>query len=666
MAFWGANMIFVFFVSGLSFFVMGLAIAVEAVMVRRHRLIGHLWLLAAFGLLHGLSEWATMFGQMQAQYVGPMSLGLSEVAKLTLMALSFACLLQFGLELLPPPLSAPRWPRALPPILFLLWGLSSLAPAIMGADLGGESLIRSEVWARYSLGLPASLLTAYVLLSRARLLSRTGKQQAARGLMRAGVAFVFYGLLAGLVVPQAPFFPASFLNSETLSARVGFPVQVLRTLCALAIAWSLSRTFIFEHWRTLRRINTRLASLNESLQVITSSLELGTILHLILEQLEQVVDYDASAILLLTDGVLKVTAARGFPDKEQVVQLSFGLEENAHLRRLVQERRPLIFSDGRRACPFEGQAGLKGIRTYLGVPLRAKNRLIGLLIVLSARAHCYDQEDAQIIFAFANQAAIAMENARLFSQVKGFSRQLEHKVKERTTELMAAQRELAQKAHQLQRLLAGTIQVQEEERARIAHDMHDGVIQLVIGALYETQAARESLPASPEVALERLKTAQELLKKVETETRRVIYDLRPLILDSMGLVPALKRYATSYEELFGLPCSVRVSGTSFRLPTDVELAIYRMVQEALQNVESHAQATRVEVLINFRPSHVKVVVQDDGRGFNYEEVLRQANEHLGLIGMKERAQSIGGQIEVESSPGQGARIILTVPVNEKR
>jgi len=228
------------------------------------------------------------------------------------------------------------------------------------------------------------------------------------------------------------------------------------------------------------------------------------------------------------------------------------------------------------------------------------------------------------------------------------------------TERVRLQEELALKAQQLQRLLTETISIQEDERARIARDMHDGVTQLVIGALYETQAARELLRETDHPALVKLERAQDLLHQVEGETRQVIGDLHPPILDSMGLVPALKRYVASFQDIFRLPCALVVEGQPFRLSNVTELAIYRIVQEALHNVESHAHARTVNITLGFQAAELRVVVEDDGQGFNPGEVLAAPSDHYGLPSMLERAQSIGTRLEVDSAPGQGTRIILAV------
>ena len=235
-------------------------------------------------------------------------------------------------------------------------------------------------------------------------------------------------------------------------------------------------------------------------------------------------------------------------------------------------------------------------------------------------------------------------------------------LKKRTGELTRAREEIAQKAVQLQRLLARIVRVQEEERGRIAHDMHDGLIQLVAGALFESQAARERLPSDSQSAAGKLTVVQQLLGQMDEELRRTIHDLHPPLLDQAGLVPAIKKYARSYEETWGIPCSVQVRGTLARLPSHAEVAIYRIVQEALVNVRTHSEAHYAHVLLEYRPEVLRVMVQDDGRGFDGQKALANPDEHLGLVGMRERAQSLGGHLEVQSAPGQGATILVEVPI----
>jgi two-component system, NarL family, sensor histidine kinase DegS len=155
-----------------------------------------------------------------------------------------------------------------------------------------------------------------------------------------------------------------------------------------------------------------------------------------------------------------------------------------------------------------------------------------------------------------------------------------------------------------------------------------------------------------------LEQAQCLLSEVETEIRRAIYDLHPPMLDGQGLVVALKHFVNNCSLTFDLQCQVKTFGRPQRLPRDVEIAIYRIVQAALHNVAAHAEAKHAQVKLDFGSDAFQASVEDDGVGFNPRAIFRSPGEHLGLIGMQERAQAIGANLNVTSSPNQGTRVLL--------
>jgi signal transduction histidine kinase len=302
----------------------------------------------------------------------------------------------------------------------------------------------------------------------------------------------------------------------------------------------------------------------------------------------------------------------------------------------------------------------EGFRSVACAPLEVKGQLVGLLQLANRNTGHFKDDQRDFLAAAAAQVSVFIENARLYDQVRSFNIELEQKVNKRTRELESARWALAEKARQLQRLLSESYRVQENTQARIAHDMHDGVTQMIIGALYETQAAQQALPDDHERASESLQRAQELLAEVETEIRRVIYDLHPPILDMMGLVVAMKRFATTFTAAFNMPCRVDVAGRPRRLAKEAEIAIYRIIQAALHNVPAHAQATETNVRFDFDTAALQVVVSDNGAGFDVAKVTSTPGEQLGLVGMKERAEGLGAQLEVASSAGAGTQIKLAL------
>lgn len=307
-------------------------------------------------------------------------------------------------------------------------------------------------------------------------------------------------------------------------------------------------------------------------------------------------------------------------------------------------------------------AGHPPVHTFLGVPLRIRDKPIGMIGVAN-RKRPYRDEHEQLLMTYAAQVAIVIRNTQLYEQLKTANEQLERQVANRTQQLAEAKEALAIKADQLQQLLNETVNIQERERQRIAQDMHDGTNQLLIGAMLELKSAQKRLSASHlEQAEESLHTVQTILHRVEAEIKQVIHDLRPPTLDALGIVPALRQYAERFEQYSGLPCAVRVFGEPARLPPTAEIGLYRLTQEALQNASAHAQATATDVVITFAPRLVKLMVLDNGRGFDMTAVKQNRNGHLGLLGMQERAESLGGSLSIQTQVGQGTRVELIIPV----
>lgn len=439
--------------------------------------------------------------------------------------------------------------------------------------------------------------------------------------------------------------------------------QALLMAAGQHVGLAIEKARLYEAERSQRQLSE---TLRQTSQALSASLDLERVLHTLLEQLGQVLVVDAGLILLCEGDSLRVAAVRGRPDlgMERLLGYRLPISTSKDFARVFQEKQVLTFCQPGRRPPFaEGFRPIEEVDWCLVVPLLRADEVIGLL-ALEQLDHCYDEEEEpQIAMAFANHAVMAIENARLYSQVRDLNRELEARVEQRTQELREARDALAQQADQLRRLLDRTLDIQEEERHRIAHDLHDGIAQLIMGALYEAQAAKVCLPERPEVARGKLENAQEILKQVKTEMRRIIYDLHPEMLSSSGLIPALEMFINKYQAFSGVQCHLETSGPVLRLALERERGIYRIVQEALNNVARHAATDQVYVTLQFTPHTLYLVIEDNGRGFDRQAVQGSAQEHLGLVSMYERAQSLGGQLDIDSKPGHGTRVILRVPLN---
>jgi signal transduction histidine kinase len=422
--------------------------------------------------------------------------------------------------------------------------------------------------------------------------------------------------------------------------------------------------------RQHRSITLRPISYRPALDVIRavneaaySSRGLHEMLERILDRLLEITGFEAGGIRLLEGQSLVLRAHRGVSPTFVVQETHLPLGE-CFCGRAAAQGRSLVADLS--VCPH-APCNQEGFRSAVSVPIQAGERVIGVLHVASRAPNAFRVQEIQLLSTVGYLIGLAIERMRLYTQVVSLGQCQSDTVDAGTTvEDDAWQTSLEQYTVQLRELVARMLEVQEQERARIAHDMHDSIVQLVTGALCLLKAARVHLPTHPEDAQENLARVEKLLQRIEREIRWVIYDLHPVTLSSIGLVSALLEYTAHYEMLSGLSCQVQLFGNPVRLSPQTELAIYRIVQEALQNVAAHAQAQTACVTLNFGAHALQVTVWDDGRGFEVRKVLAEGGKHIGLLGMRERAEATGGQLEVESQPGQGTRIVLTVPYEAHR
>lgn len=223
--------------------------------------------------------------------------------------------------------------------------------------------------------------------------------------------------------------------------------------------------------------------------------------------------------------------------------------------------------------------------------------------------------------------------------------------------------ELQQKEAVRTQLLEKLIRAQEEERIRIARDLHDQLGATLGGLTLSIEAAEQSLPPEVDSLRRRWERAKDLANQALAETQKLILELRPVILDDLGLFAAIRADAEGRLKPRGIAVRVNVTGTKRRIAPELELTLFRIVQEAINNIVKHAKARHVNIALEFKDSNITVTVEDDGQGFDVEAVARSDDRTrgLGLLGMVERAQLAGGSFRIESKVGYGSRIVLTMP-----
>ncbi len=200
----------------------------------------------------------------------------------------------------------------------------------------------------------------------------------------------------------------------------------------------------------------------------------------------------------------------------------------------------------------------------------------------------------------------------------------------------------------------------EEEYKHLARELHDETAQTLVALVQRLDLTKRALQTDPAKAAKELSAVQELAEYILADVRRMSYNLRPLILEDLGLIAALQALTEDANQVYpACQTHFELIGTPCRLAAEEELIIFRIVQEAVNNACRHAYPEHVTVTLSFEPSDVRVAIEDDGCGFEMPPARELAHSgHLGLLGMQERAQLIGGQLEIRSSPGRGTRVTL--------
>ena len=203
------------------------------------------------------------------------------------------------------------------------------------------------------------------------------------------------------------------------------------------------------------------------------------------------------------------------------------------------------------------------------------------------------------------------------------------------------------------------VNAQEAERQRLSRQMHDGPAQALSNFILQTEIAMRLLDIDPAQAKDELGNLKTSAMSTFQKVRNFIFELRPMMLDDLGLIPTLRKYADAFKEQAGLDVSVLVTGTERRLEPYLEVMVFRAVQELLGNASRHSQAALVKVQVDLGNDLIRVSVDDNGKGFD-PETLKDAT-NLGLKLIRERAEMLGGNFEIDSAAGAGARISFTVP-----
>ena len=251
-------------------------------------------------------------------------------------------------------------------------------------------------------------------------------------------------------------------------------------------------------------------------------------------------------------------------------------------------------------------------------------------------------------------------------ETRQWNQELELRVRQRTNELEKTHQQLSERDRERSDLLGRIITAQEEERRRIARELHDEVSQTLTGLVMSLGGAEALLARDPRAASERLESLRSLTSEAVEEVRRLIQDLRPSLLDDLGLTAAIAWYAENHLSAIGVKAELETEGLDRRFQPTMEIALFRVVQEAITNIVKHAQAKTVRIRLQLAGSAIVGSIEDDGVGFDVDGLRRERGRGMavGLLGMEERIGLLDGELKIESQPGTGTKVHFTIPWQE--
>jgi signal transduction histidine kinase len=436
--------------------------------------------------------------------------------------------------------------------------------------------------------------------------------------------------------PRYPIALAAFCTLLTGGAFFGpspaaATVELANGALAVFLIWTIVAVGLLK-----RRTENTVVALWRINEKLSSSLDLDTLTDGLVRQTVFLVDAEGGCLGLRTpQGMVCRRYFRG----AEVLPLEHCWAEGEGLPGwLVAHRRPYITNEAASDALVRDEPwAALAVRSLIAVPLLGSaGEVVGFLQLHNKKGRGFGPSDQQKLEAVSPPASIAVQNALAY-------RELQHAE--------------AVRRHLLDRVISA----QEEERRRIARELHDEIGQLLTSLLVGLRSVEEM--ATPEAMGARIEKLRKDTATTLTEVRRLARGLRPNLLDDLGLDAALSLYAEEFGRTNGIRTDVHVTGLSnTRLPSPVETALYRIAQEALTNAARHAGATTVSLVVRRGPSEVRLVVEDDGRGFDADTALQPTRDHLGLLGMRERATLLNGRLWLESGPGKGAAVYVALPL----
>jgi len=389
-----------------------------------------------------------------------------------------------------------------------------------------------------------------------------------------------------------------------------------------------------------------LVALSRVSAAISGLQDLDSILRIGLDNVLSIVNGTVGGIMLLDEPsqTLSYQVYHGLSDKyaeEMRLKLGEGIAG-----KVAQSGRSVLLED----ISSEPNAArldlisLEGLKAFISVPLRAKDNVLGVMNVASHVPHRFTKEDVHLLHSIGDQLGIAIEQATLNERLR--------KARER-----------------LRKLARQNLVAEEEERRRIARELHDETSQSLSGIALQLEALIEMSAKSGNQDAQfiaGLKKVQSLTVQVHKEVNRVMSNLHPSVLDTLGLVAAVRQHAKNNLQPLNINVTVEVKGTEMRFPPDVEAALFRVFQGSIGNIAEHSKAKNASIVLVYQPDEFSLSISDDGQGFDVSKItdVEESGRGRGVFSMRERIGFLGGTSGIESKIGAGTTVWAKIPIGQ--
>jgi len=391
----------------------------------------------------------------------------------------------------------------------------------------------------------------------------------------------------------------------------------------------------------LRRRNREAVALYEIGREISSSVDVEQVLDLISRNICWVLDCACAGVGILDTSASTLTWQSLSGARASSRSLRESLRDAPRLLDVIGADEPVhvIATDDPSAPAELSLMRHESLTSVVLLPLRHKRHMFGVLMAGRRHHGMFDTEQIRLLANLAGHAGLVLENARLYQAT-------------------------VENARELKALSSRLTVVQEQERGRIARELHDGIGQALTAVRFNLDLLVREAGITSGAALDRVRGAQAMIDETLWHIRRMAFELRPAALDDFGLGAALRVYADRFAKQTGITVSLACADDIGRCQQHVEATVFRLVQEALTNVVKHADASSVTLRLEKRDGTLTLVIGDNGRGLLRDALkgVRRESDGLGFVNMRERVAELHGTFSVDSTPGTGTTIAITIPV----